>query len=106
MKRLSAIALVTLAACHSGPEPAVPKYVGGPFEAVVKKMGYPQSQREFEGDTVYSWTDTYLKTRIPILIHSRMNCTMDVGVRDGIVKAISYNGDPGPCSELENKLLY
>lgn len=94
--------LVTVAGCRSGAPPK-PSFIDGPLDAVVNKMGYPHSQREFEGDIVYSWTSSGLKTRW-ILIHSRENCTMDVGVRDGRVKNINYNGDGGPCDELRDKL--
>lgn len=94
--------LILLAGCATrGPESV---FIGGPLSAVVAKMGYPQAQREFEGDTVYTWSSSYIKARW-IFIHTRENCTMDVGVRDGLVKSIRYNGDGGPCRDLEGTLM-
>jgi hypothetical protein len=96
------MAILSAAACAS--RQAEPVFIGGPLSAVVAKMGYPQSQREFEGDTVYSWTSSYVKARW-IFIHSRETCTMDVGTKDGRVKDIRYNGDDGPCHDLEGTLM-
>jgi hypothetical protein len=101
MKRTIWIALLLMGCAAREPEPV---FIGKPLSAVVAKMGYPQSQREFEGDTVYSWTSSYLKARF-IFIHSRETCTMDVGTRDGLVKSIHYNGDGGPCGALESTLM-
>lgn len=101
MRKITVLLLLLAGCAARRPEPV---FIGGPLSAVVAKMGYPQSQRDFEGDTVYSWTSSYIKARF-ILIHTRESCTMDVGVRDGRVKSIRYNGDGGPCSELEGTLM-
>ena len=41
----------------------------------------------------------------PVGLGINWTCTMDVGTRDGLVKTIRYNGDGGPCSDLESTLM-
>lgn len=91
---------LALVGCQHLPAPV---FVGGPLDKVVSQMGYPQTQRDFAGDTVYTWTESYVKTRW-IFFQSRLTCQMDVGTKDGKVKSINYEGDGGPCSDLEGKL--
>lgn len=105
MKRIGVIATALFAGgcAHSPKAPPPPPFIGGPLDQVVKQMGYPQTEREFEGDKVYTWTLTYTEAHL-VLFRTRTACTMDVGVHEGRVKSISYNGDRGPCGDLQGKL--
>jgi hypothetical protein len=103
MRLIPLIVMLALAGCHSMPTDPQAGFIGKPIDAVAKKLGPPKSQRDFDDAIVYSWDYSYIKARY-IFIHDREACVLDVTVRHGLVAAIDFRGDSGPCAELQDSL--
>jgi hypothetical protein len=108
--RIATVALACglLCGCMSGPahelHDELMGYVGQNVREVIDRIGYPTSQQQILGDTVYTWSTNPGAVAIGGAAFS-LYCTVQIGITpDGIIKTIHGAGNNGGCARWAGAL--
>ena len=130
MKRLGTMLLVAavLSGCVAeNMNKGLQGLVGEDIHIAVARLGYPSTQRQMLGDTIYVWgssqnavmplttsnyttgmvggTPVYGTTTNTTLVPVNYNCTIQLAVdSSGIIKSWQWNGNMGGCAQYANSL--
>lgn len=83
--------------------------IGQPVQILVNEWGYPDSQREIMGATLYVWSNEGGAMAVPLygggVFAARLTCTVQVAVdKAGIITSYQWSGNNGGCAPLARRL--
>lgn len=112
MKKIAAIALCTalLSGCATARlNTGLQKAIGQPIDVLVDAWGYPSSQREMMGQTLYTWSNDGGAMAVPMygggVFAARLQCQVEVAVNSQrIITRYQWSGNNGGCAPLARRL--
>ena len=83
--------------------------IGKPVQFVINRFGYPDSQREIMGHTLYEWSNEGGAMAVPLygggVFAARLQCHVEVAVDSRlIVTSYQWSGNNAGCAAFANRL--